>query len=264
MSLLLDGVTDHIGYGNPHGWDSAGVPKSISLFVKPLGSFPANNQALVTRNNAADTVDRFDLYIKATTGQLLCWTGTTTSYREVAGPNLSIGTEYHVVFTHDGTPAGLKLYVDGVEYSSVGGSGTTYEPNDGSMSLGGFTFADTQNFEGEMRDVGFWDYLIPNRMARSLATMSPLWFPRGLKWAPPLNGDTRDPATGLAGARDGGSFVARSHATLPPTRRRWIRTLEPVAEEESTHRHSKREVAARRSSTRPKYRWPVRSSVGVK
>lgn len=134
LSVLLDGVNDHLDGGDIFQFDIANA-FSISMWVKPDNI--AGNRILFSKAGPAPAVDGYMLRHNATTGALFLQMRTTTIDRShTFDKSLTASVWQNVVFTYSGASNinGAHVYVDGSK-SSTPPSGSL-----GGTMLGGFDF----------------------------------------------------------------------------------------------------------------------------
>ena len=132
-------------------------PSTLSMWVKPSVIGTTRYMAF-WQQSGFPSFGRV-LYMKAT-GQLVYSRKYTTqaSYESVA--SLSAGTWSHIVLTDSGDRTTPTLYIDGTEVAineTAPGSGATPDSNFDMFAIGGSRTGDTNNWDGQIDDVAYFD-----------------------------------------------------------------------------------------------------------
>jgi hypothetical protein len=215
LARAFNGTTDRIDWANVA--NLAGSAITISLWMW-IDSFPNSYPRVITFNQSGDA-DRsavLVLYNDGTYNAAIGWQRVTTSTsmrRASVNTTLATGAWAHYIVTDTGVSlshTAINIYINGVVVAynaalDLDGAGTE-KAWQGKWSLGGYSYTDLYNFDGNIAEVGVWNrVLAASEIADLAAGMSPRAIESGLLWHPPLFGDTveTDWVTGAAGTLDG-------------------------------------------------------------
>jgi hypothetical protein len=222
---LAFGISKYLRFETPG--DVAGNPLSVAFWFYPDVTTPSVDNWLL-RGGYSGGVYCFRLEtVPSQPGQLRFRVGYSTSslVHDTSSNSYTSGRWNHVLVTWDGTQnaSGVTIYVDGSAVSSsflFDGAGTQY----GSLwywDLGHNTL--TVGLEGKLAEGGVWTRVLAAGERASLAAgYSPLLFPKGLVFAPPLVRDAVDPISGQVGSASVTPPAAFAH---PPC----LRSAGPLA-----------------------------------
>ncbi len=212
MARGFNGTTDRIDYGNIKATTG---PQTFSAWIFSDNSVTGDERLFcehISGNGAYSLLNQLGvnnhLEIVINTTNL-----TLKSYTNNA--QFPSGVWFHYFWTWDGslTAANVHQYVNNVEVSYVtqdNGSGTVEAPA-GSWSFG-YIPADS-NFDGGLAEAGWWDRVLSADERKSLSKgFAPGCIPRGLKFAPDLIRNQREPISGQAGTLDG--TTVRDHPRI--------------------------------------------------
>lgn len=154
LSVLMDGVNDHVLFGNVHNFDNA-TAFSASFWVRPQNT---STQSCIW-SKTDSSVDGWGLYMTSGAELLLQMrSGGTNRQHTTSSTPFSALTWTHVVLTYDGSQNinGISVYIDG-SLDSVPASGTITNSlivtDPSRFGLRNSTFA----WPGHIDEVSFWD-----------------------------------------------------------------------------------------------------------
>lgn len=206
MARDFNGTTDRIDYANI--LDAGATPCTVSVWLyRDIGdrdeyvlNFNQNGDA--SRGGPvfffnSDLAGRVAIYL---------YTDDVAGFRNAN--ETTTGSWVHWIFTWDGglTAANWHIYKNNSEVSYAGTTNAVGNILDGQgkWSLGGRTQDDNRNFDGKIAELGYWNRVLSAGERKGLAAgYSPRFYPNGLKFAPDLIRDQRDPISGKTGTLDG-------------------------------------------------------------
>lgn len=191
MARNFDGVDDFLDAGNPTALNLTGDEVTLSIWIKR-----ASGGGAKIFSKWSPSGQQYLLSITSTNAIFAINNGSSNSI--TGSIPLSIGVWYHIAGVYDGSE--MRLYVDGVEDSSLSTSGnmpSTSQPvRIGSRSNGG------DNFDGDIGHCAIWDVGLSDSEVESLANgINPLNIRSESRiFYAPING--QDPEYDVAGGLD--------------------------------------------------------------
>ena len=220
-AIDADGATDRLDWSSIS--NRASLPWTFSCWIN-LGT-ASGAQYVFCAHDPGDSSVAFIIGTTTTDRVSTTYVHSGTNQQRISSDNAFPTGIHHLVVTHDGTlnSSGVVVYVDGVDVSAGGTTGTgTPSASTGTWSLFGRTLDDARNLDASMQTVGVWDRVLGAGEIAALALKaSPLFFPKGLLWEPELWGTAAslaelDPITGTAATADGCAAVERFSPTWYP------------------------------------------------
>jgi len=174
--LDFDGSNDHVILPNVF----ATVPYTLAVRFR-ADALSGNSKFLWTANAAGDAAFAHILYINSGASWVLTHAITTNTATNRRGATaISAGGWYTAVVTvPDTTGAGISIYLDGA--LDLGTSqGTSMTAPAGNHSIGGKTFADDRNFDGQIDTLRVWRQVLDPGQAATISREgpTPIWSPQ--------------------------------------------------------------------------------------
>lgn len=221
MARDFNGSTDRIDYSSPR---DAREAHTVACWFK-MDAAPSVAGYLLTVHSSGDAGLRVIFNIGSGVDALtdnVVWqvAGWTSNIYRTSDHRMSTGVWTHLCATYDGgtESTGIGLFINGAEdaYRTTGPSGSGPAAADGSWSLMGRIYDDNRNLDGQMANFGYWNRVLSLAEIQMLADgFAPRCIPRGLKFAPDLVREIRDPVSGRTGTADGTSVVAHPRTVWP-------------------------------------------------
>ena len=182
---IFDGTTDRVDWTNKA--NLSGSPITVSAWVK----FDTIKNSYILNSQNETNNDYGFLYNTGTAGNVMCFirNRSTTYTSWITNAILNTNKWYHLLTTSKGESFDLgdvEHYLDGVLKNSIIGSiGSGDEIQyTGTWAVGGKTYADDRNLDGEIGEVAVWNRVLTTdeiaQLSSRTALTSAVNFPDGL------------------------------------------------------------------------------------
>lgn len=168
-SRSFNGTTDRIDWANP--FDATSSALSINLWLSM--TVASNVPRLIQLNLTGDDDWGIRVYLPDTSAVTFERQGFNSHVYRGMDYSPAGGIWRNLLITYDGGLyySGIHIYLDGIEhgYWSSGNGDNRYGAITGKLSVGGPSYADNVNFEGQIAQVAVWNRVLESSEISNLA-----------------------------------------------------------------------------------------------